>query len=278
MTHAWYGPPPPQWSPYWPPPGHDPRPPLDATAARLATENPAPWGWSPVVLPCAALVGLVVAGTTATHLIRPHSADGVLAFAIIADVLVEGLLALSIWLAGRDVAARHGGWGRTFGWRRPVAADFGHAGAGICIAFAARVTIVTVADGLTHGAAGQQSENLSVHSITAALAILLVVLTVVCAPLTEEVMFRGLLLRTFMRRVGFWPAALASTLIFGLFHTYEVATFAGAVTLALAVGVMGLVNCVLVRLTDRLTPGILVHATLNGLATLVIIVRASNGG
>ncbi|MCU1659424.1 MAG: Conserved rane protein of unknown function, partial [Pseudonocardiales bacterium] len=78
-----------------------------------------------------------------------------------------------------------------------------------------------------------------------------------------------------MRRMGFWPAALLSTLIFGGFHTYEVNTLVGAVTLALVVGAIGLTNCVLVRLTDRLTPGIFVHATLNGLAAAVLIAQTS---
>ena len=49
------------------------------------------------------------------------------------------------------------------------------------------------------------------------------VIVVLIAPVVEETMFRGLMLRTLMRRWGFWPAALASSAIFALFHTYEVA-------------------------------------------------------
>jgi hypothetical protein len=44
--------------------------------------------------------------------------------------------------------------------------------------------------------------------------------------------FRGLMLRTFMRAMRFWPAAILSSLVFALLHTYEVSTLAGAVTLA----------------------------------------------
>ncbi len=79
-----------------------------------------------------------------------------------------------------------------------------------------------------------------------------------------------------MRRLSFWPAALASTFIFAAFHTYEVNTLAGALTLAAVVATLGLTNCVLVRLTDRLVPGMLVHAMLNAVATAVVIYQASN--
>jgi membrane protease YdiL (CAAX protease family) len=46
----------------------------------------------------------------------------------------------------------------------------------------------------------------------------LVVLAVVVAPLSEEFFFRGVLFRTVRDRHGFWPAALASAVPFGLVH------------------------------------------------------------
>lgn len=46
----------------------------------------------------------------------------------------------------------------------------------------------------------------------------LVLLAVVIAPISEELFFRGLLFRTVRDRHGFWPAALASGLPFGLVH------------------------------------------------------------
>jgi membrane protease YdiL (CAAX protease family) len=241
----------------------------------LQAQDPRPWGWRPVVVPCVALVILIVGGNVATRLIRPHTANGRLVLAIVGNVAVQGLLGLAIWVAGRDIAARYGGWGRTFGWRRPVWADLKYAAAGVGIALAARVAVIIDADLLTHGRAVQEAQNVRLHSTSVAVVALLVFVTVLCAPPIEEVMFRGLLLRTFMRRMGFWPAALLSTLIFGGFHTYEVNTLVGAVTLALVVGAIGLTNCVLVRLTDRLTPGIFVHATLNGLAAAVLIAQTS---
>lgn len=70
-------------------------------------------------------------------------------------------------------------------------------------------------------------------------------------------------------------AALLSTLIFALGHTYEVQTLAGAIILALNVAIIGLVHCGLVRYTGRLAPGIMSHAIINGLAVLVLALGAT---
>ena len=119
-----------------------------------------------------------------------------------------------------------------------------------------------VANGLSGGRALAQASNLHLRHVGAVEILGLVLVVVVLAPITEELMFRGLLLRSFMRRLSFWPAALISTALFAVFHVYEVHTVLGAVTLAASVGVLGLGNCWLVRITGRLTPGIMVHASL----------------
>lgn len=46
----------------------------------------------------------------------------------------------------------------------------------------------------------------------------LILLAVVIAPISEELFFRGVLFRTVRDRHGFWPAALASAIPFGLVH------------------------------------------------------------
>jgi membrane protease YdiL (CAAX protease family) len=46
----------------------------------------------------------------------------------------------------------------------------------------------------------------------------LILLAVVVAPISEEFFFRGVLFRTVRDRHGFWPAALASAIPFGLVH------------------------------------------------------------
>ena len=268
-----------QPSPYYPPPpgyGYGPPPaptvqPLDRTVAELKEADPRPWGWRPAVVPVAALVVLVVGSFFLGRLIPAHDGHHSLTYAVVANVAVEALLALAVWYAGKDIAARYGGWGRTFGWRRPRLADIPYTAAGFAIALGARFIVAIVANALSGGKAGEESSNVSLSRVTFAAVALLVFVAVVCAPVIEEMVFRGLMLRTFMRKMSFWPAALLSSLVFALLHTYEVATLVGAITLACAVGTLALTNCVLVRMTDRLTPGIGVHAISNGLSVFLLV-------
>jgi membrane protease YdiL (CAAX protease family) len=261
---------------YGPPPGYrPPLLPLDASVAALRASDPEPWGVRPVLLPLLTYVVLIVAGSIASATIAPSHGNGARVFEVVANVALEGILAAAVYRAGRDVARRNGGWGPAFGLRRPSWRDVLPGLAGIGIAFAARIAIGVVASVLTHGAALKQSENIHIKSASVFTAILLVAVVVIAAPIVEETVFRGLLLRTFLRRMSFWPAALLSTAIFGLGHTYEVSTLTGAVTLALIVGSLGLTNCLLNRYTDRLMPGMIVHASFNAFAVLFLLLGHS---
>ena len=266
------------WTPHvgaYAPPGPS-VPALDRAVEQMRAEDPAPWGWRPSVGPIAAFVVLIAASFGVSSVVHPQTFSGKVVAAILVNAVADTVLALAVWQAGRPVARRYGGWGRAFGWRRPRAIDFAWAGGGFFAALVLRLIVGVVADGLSHGTAAKQAQNLELDHVSFAAVAILAVVTVVVAPLTEELVFRGLLLRTFMRRLAFWPAALLSTLIFALFHTYEVDTLTGAVTLASSVACLGIVNCVLNRYTDRLAAGVGVHASSNLLA-LVIIVATAKG-
>lgn len=230
------------------------------------------WGWRPAVLPCAALAVLIVFGNLVTHLVTPHSFAAALTETIVLNMLLYGVLVTVIYFAGRDLARRYSGWGWALGLQRPKLMDAAWVAAGVGMVLVGRIAVVVIANMATHGKAGEESQNLSVHSTSPAVYAVLGVIVVLLAPLIEETVFRGLLLRTFMRRVGFWPAALLSSLIFAVFHTYQVGTLAGAITLAGVVFVLGLANCLLVRWSGRLIAGMIVHALFNGLAVVVLVV------
>jgi hypothetical protein len=247
------------------------RPPLDVTVEELKASDAVAWGTRPVLVPLLTYVVLIVAGAVVSNTVAPTHGNGARVFDVVANVLLEGTLGVAVWFAGRDVARRNGGWGRTFGLRPPRWKDVVWALSGLGIAFGARIVIAIVASVASNGKALKQSENIHVTSVSVFTAVLLILVVVLAAPFVEEIVFRGLLLRTFLRRMSFWPAALLSTAIFGIGHTYEVDTLAGAVTLALIVGSLGLTNCILNRYTDRLAAGMLVHGTFNGLAVLVLL-------
>jgi membrane protease YdiL (CAAX protease family) len=267
-----------QWtvhvSPYFAYAQRKARPALDAAVDQMRAADDAPWGWRPVVVPIAAFLIVIIGAPFVAQAIDPTSYNGKVVFAVAANFVVEVLIAASVWFAGRGIASRYGGWGRAFGWRWPRWIDLGYGALTLVGVFIARIVVGVVANVVTNGDAVKEAQNLEVTDVTVVAVVLLVVLTVICAPVIEELVFRGLLLRTFMRRMGFWPAALLSTLIFGLFHTYEVETIAGAVTLALSVACLGLGNCILNRYTNRLAGGIGVHAVFNLVAVVVVIAMA----
>jgi membrane protease YdiL (CAAX protease family) len=102
------------------------------------------------------------------------------------------------------------------------------------------------------------------------------VVAVAVAPVVEELLFRGLVLRGLMLRLGFWPAALLSSACFGAFHAQR--ADAGTVLLVTANGVFGLGLCLLARRTGRLGPGIGVHALRNALAVVLVVAGARPAG
>ncbi|MGH8860479.1 MAG: lysostaphin resistance A-like protein [Jatrophihabitantaceae bacterium] len=271
---------PPYYDPYYrppplpggiPPAEFDPRPRLDRLMALMRVHDGGPWGWRPAVLPCLVLAALIVVGDLTTHAIHPRTFGAALAVTIGLEVILYGTLGTAIWFAGRDLARRYAGWGWAFGLQRPKWMDGAWLAAGVGLALIGRIVVVLVANALTHNTAAEQSQNLAVKSHSTAVYVLLAVVVVLVAPFVEELVFRGLMLRTFMRRWGFWPAALLSSAIFAVFHTYQVNTLAGAVTLACVVFTLGMTNCLLVRWSGRLAAGIGVHALFNGLAVLVLV-------
>jgi uncharacterized protein len=249
----------------------DPRPRLDQLIDLMRRYDPRPWGWRPVVVPCAALVVAIVAGSVVTHFVHPHGFAGALTLVIALTAALYAILIAAIVYAGRDLAHRYAGWGWTFGLQRPKWMDLAWLAAGFGMTLAGRLIVGVIANALSHGKALQQSQNLVVTSHSVAVYVVLGIVVVLIAPVVEELMFRGMMLRTFMRRWGFWPAALASSAIFALFHTYEVRTLAGALTLAAVVFTLGLSNSLLARWSGRLAAGIMNHMLFNGLAILVLI-------
>ncbi|NHN55139.1 CPBP family intramembrane metalloprotease [Calidifontibacter sp. DB0510] len=246
---------------------------MDRTMGRLRARDPRPFGWLVVVVPVLAIVGgqLVLSGVSASLLPTGYAARISLVLALMAGAeLFAGALGL---LAARPVAARFG-WGDAWGVRRPRLSDLAAAAAGVALVFATRMVIGVAAQVLTNGRAVQESSNLHLPRMPVLAALGFLVVAAVIAPVVEEFLFRGLLLRALARRWSFWPAAVASSAAFGLLHTYQVTTLLGAATLGLVVFLLGLVNCLLVRATDSIVPGIVVHAVFNALAVVVSILSA----
>lgn len=90
------------------------------------------------------------------------------------------------------------------------------------------------------------------------LGLLLVVLT----PISEEVIFRGFMLKGLASRFGWTTAALVSSLLFGMVH--------GQLNVAIDTAIMGWFSAQLAISTKSLWPSIAMHSLKNGLAFCLV--------
>jgi hypothetical protein len=92
---------------------------------------------------------------------------------------------------------------------------------------------------------------------------LLVLFVGICAPICEEIFYRGLVLRSLERRLGMWPAVAATGVFFGAAHLQPIQF--------VPLAVFGAVLSVLVIRTGRLGPAIAAHMAFNLLAVVTLL-------
>lgn len=268
------------WTPHaaGPPAGYGYGPPprniwrrLDERVAAMRAESPAPWGMRPILIPMLTFFAVVVAGGLLAALWSP-SGQSRATVGLLLGVAGYAVLGAAIRYAGQPIARRHGGWAAAFGWTRPHAHDARPVVPWFLANIGARLiagVIVALAVPAWRNASGS---NVNLHGRSTGVIIATLIVVAVIAPPIEELWFRGLILRTLMRRLSFWPAAVAASLMFGLFHTYELDTLAGAAQLGISTAVFGLGQCMAVRRHVTLNAAIGVHALNNVVAALLTLV------
>jgi membrane protease YdiL (CAAX protease family) len=231
--------------------------PLDTRLAGLAADPGRSWGVRDALLGLLAVPGSLLApGLLVAFVDLPGSV-----LVALASLVLCGLAALAV----RRPARQSGGIGRALGFDLPGWSDVG-----LVLGWSVLLFLLQAAAGILVALAvpalrGVSPDNTSVLvGLPVAELLLVAVAAVVIAPVVEELLFRGLLLQGLMLRIGFWPAALLSSVAFGVLHMASLD--AAGVALALATGTMGLGLCVLARRTGRLGPGIGVHALRNAVA------------
>lgn len=90
---------------------------------------------------------------------------------------------------------------------------------------------------------------------------LMLVATGICAPILEEIIFRGLILSRLRKVMPFWVAAFISSLLFGLAHGHPL--WIAYATL------LGIAFCVVTKETGSILPSMLIHAIFNSAGTLM---------
>ncbi|MFN8037088.1 MAG: CPBP family intramembrane glutamic endopeptidase [Acidimicrobiia bacterium] len=246
--------------PFAPPPGKwrpvgAPRPPIR-------------WGLPDVLIVW--IVGTLVGAVASVPWTRVRSDGSVklTAAAIVVALLAQG----AAWVVAAAVVARRkgrGSLGRDFGWALPGPGVWGWFAAGLGLAFAVNAIVVAPLSQLAGGEEQAVADSLRhAHGPTFWCFALGVV---VVAPAAEELIFRGILLRSLQRRAPVVWAVFGSGLVFGLAHVLGDPSVGSFVALPALVG-LGVLNGVLAVRSGDLRRSMLVHAGFNGAAVLAILV------
>jgi membrane protease YdiL (CAAX protease family) len=101
----------------------------------------------------------------------------------------------------------------------------------------------------------------------------LLIAAVIAAPLVEEAVFRGLMLRGLLSRIAVAPAVAVQGVLFGLAHVDPVRG-SGNIGLVLILSVVGVVFGGAAYLLRRIGPAIIGHAMFNGLVMLIVLLES----
>jgi membrane protease YdiL (CAAX protease family) len=103
---------------------------------------------------------------------------------------------------------------------------------------------------------------------------LLVLTSVVLAPIAEEVVFRGVLFQGLRARSGFWVAALVSAGLFTLAHLGEGGGWLASAVIVSGILPLGVVFAALVERRGTLLVSIVAHATYNAIGVAALILTS----
>jgi membrane protease YdiL (CAAX protease family) len=205
-----------------------------------------------VVGGAAACVLLYLASSVSAQLLL-EMGHRTVAAAVVAIVVNVALCAGAIALAAR--IAYPGG---------VPAALVGRRSSGVGIAVLTQVAFVVVAlpplTALGKALGFHGTTNVSLTHRGAGVVLLVTWIAVVAAPWMEELSMRGFLLSGLWQRFGFWPAALASSLVWAGLH--------GVSGVLIPFTCEGLLLCWIRRRTGSVRTGIALHATQNVVASV----------
>jgi membrane protease YdiL (CAAX protease family) len=208
-------------------------------------------GWSILIFAALQAPAVLIANIVMRHL--PSLLNGEmslgdsLVFEALQFVVILGAMAIMARIEGRDGWSYYGMAGR-----RPIAKFlYGFGGGLVCLSL---VVGALYADGhLAFGGAALQRLSALGYGLAWLLDFIMV-------GITEEGLYRGYLQATLTRGIGFWPAAIVLSLLFGAGHLQNAGETVPGI---IGVIVHGLFYCLLLRLSGSLWLGIGFHAAWN---------------
>jgi membrane protease YdiL (CAAX protease family) len=206
-------------------------------------------------------------GAAAGRIASQLAGDGALSAPQLTPLWLLTLLQVPLWvgmLGAVFFAARKGGGVRDFGLRMEAR----DVPIGLVVGFVAQVVIIPLIYLPLLRLLDDPDVSAEARSLTDRAhgfgIVLLVALTVIAAPIVEELFFRGLLQRSLERRLRPALAVIVGAVVFGLVH-FQLLQF-------LALVIFGAIAGVLAQRAGRLGPAIWAHVAFN--ATTVIALLA----
>ncbi|MFE5774493.1 CPBP family intramembrane glutamic endopeptidase [Brachybacterium sp. NPDC056505] len=229
----------------------------NALPAASPTTRPSGPGWPEI------LVGLVVYVICfgLVFLLLPLAGGGALGGII--GLFVSGAMGLIAFGAAWALRIRSAA---AFGFRRASGRQL-LAGAGLGVLAAIIGSALTVAYVMLSG--DMQSPQSSYQAASTGGALSLVLTLVggsIITPIGEESLFRGVVANALLSRYGAWIGALASAIVFALFH--------GINTVLPSAFMVGLFAALLFCRTGSIWPGVVLHGTNNLVSSLLPLALA----
>lgn len=243
--------------------------------AHVAPAPPADRGPHPSLPLSAALGALVVLALSLVvqHLVARQLDDTDLPVLVVAAIAIVLAYGPSLWWAWHVLRRAGGGIGR-LGWKfRWV--DTGWGPLTWIGSVIAEVIVVLVATRLLdvpfESNVGTTDDDLTAAYITA-----MILSACVAAPLVEELIFRGIVLRGLVGRIGVVAAVPVQGVLFGLAHVDPVERGWGNIGLVIALSTVGCGLGLVAVLTRRIGAAIIAHALLNGFVMTMVLTGAAD--
>lgn len=248
-----------------------------AAVGANATGRPR-WGIADLILSVPFILGLSVVGLLAASLVASATGNDLSLTSpevlpawiiVIAGLIQQGAQFLWPWIVSRLKGL---GMASDWGFKFDLPKDLG-------IGVALGAVCVPAGSALSYAVAKLLDVNLEDSSNTTILSdnvndpwlIGIIFMVVIGAPLTEELLYRGLVLRIIEKYSNLTVATIVSTIIFTVVHYQAQNSFTENLVLFSSIGTVGAVLGIITARTGRLGPAIIAHFVFNSFGTLATL-------
>jgi len=156
---------------------------------------------------------------------------------------------------------------RDLGLDRPTTNDWRYVGYGLAAAIGANLLIALPNKIWSDSGHGSQQIGNDLQHASGLVTFVLALAIVLLAPIAEELLFRGYVLRSSLRHWSAVPSVLVTGIVFGLFHLGDPKTLPSIAGLA----AFGTLSAIVAVRTGRLVPSIALHMGFNLLGALALL-------